>query len=218
MINRKEFSPGMSVEEFDQHYWYKEELKQICMKHSLSSHGTKAELQEKIRQYLSGEVVIDKRKKHSNVRKSAHNHEITLHTRLIPEGFKFNDQAREFFMEYYHVSKFSFTKDMAAALRDAEKRGDLEMTVADLIKVYEESKLRKKTKKAIDSAEEKTYQWNNFVREFNQDPRSKNMKNKMKVAALLWRYVKNNPGSKEYRHDLLQRFEKDVKKITSVHE
>lgn len=77
--------------------------------------------------------------------------------RLIPDGFKFNKQAREFFAKYYNAEKFSFTKEMAAALRKAEQTGDTGMTMADLIAVYE----GKAT--TPESREEKTYQWNRFV-------------------------------------------------------
>ncbi|NGQ95137.1 hypothetical protein G3578_08150 [Brevibacillus sp. SYP-B805] len=55
-------------------------------------------------------------------------------------GFKFNRTARAFFQAYYGVKRFSLTKEMAAALREAEKRRDYEMTVADLIEVYERSR------------------------------------------------------------------------------
>lgn len=212
-INRPDFDPSMSVEEFDRHYWYKEELKQICTRHRLSAHGTKAELEERIRLFLTGQVVHDQRKKQSSIRKGTPQKEITLKTRLIPDGFKFNQQARDFFKSYYNVSKFSFTKDMAAALREAEKRGDHDMTVADLIQIYEEGKHIQKKNNANDSAEEKTYQWNRFVQDFNRDPKTKGLTSKMKVAALLWQYVKNNPGPKVYHTDLLKKFEKEVHAI-----
>ncbi|MFK4011490.1 hypothetical protein [Bacillus cereus] len=74
---------------------------------------------------------------------------------------------------------FSFSKDVAVALalalREAERKGDFDMSVKDLIKFYEEGKKRKKNTR-IDYPEERTYQWNNFVREFNKDSRIKGMK------------------------------------------
>src|SRR5699024_4048066 len=96
---------------------------------------------------------------------------ITLDMKLIPEGFKFNQQARKFFQQYYDVPKFSFTKQMATALREAEKTNDLTMTVRDLIEVYETTKY----KKPIQTNEEKTYEWNEFVKDFHKDQRTKGM-------------------------------------------
>ncbi|GGG74572.1 hypothetical protein [Paenibacillus radicis (ex Gao et al. 2016)] len=78
------------------------------------------------------------------------------------------------------------------------------MTVADLIQVYE-------GKTELVSAEEKTYQWNNFVKDFNKDPRTKAIGNRMNVAAQLWKQVRDNPGSKQYSPDLLASYLDDKK-------
>ncbi|GGB36061.1 hypothetical protein GCM10011409_11850 [Lentibacillus populi] len=203
----RQFHPDMTIKEFEQHYWYKEDLKRICREHNLSSHGIKAELEDRIKGFLQGEIVPDKRKQSSGQRKRKSPAEISLDTKLIPDGFKFNQRARGFFKAYYKVSKFSFTKEMASALRDAERRSDQDMTVADLIAIYENGKRIRTT-----SPEDRTYQWNNFVRDFNSDDRTKGMKNKMKVAAYLWKQVKNNPGSKEYNGELLDKFGNELKK------
>ena len=95
---------------------------------------------------------------------------------------------------------------MAAALRKAEQTNDYEMTVADLIKVYETTKNNPPKK----SAEEKTYEWNQFVKDFHKDSRTKGMKNKMKIAATLWKTIRQRPGPRKYSNDLLEQFlEKD---------
>ena len=60
--------------------------------------------------------------------------------------------------------------------------------------------------------EEQTYQWNNFVRAFNADPRSMIFSNKMKVASILWSKVRDNPVSKEYRTDLIDIYAEDLMK------
>ncbi|MCC2252734.1 SAP domain-containing protein [Virgibacillus sp. AGTR] len=214
-MNGLDFNRNMSVKEFSQHYWYKEELKRICIDCKIPSHGTKAELESKIKNYLSGKKVGDNRQKVSNIRKGVRSTKITVATKLIPEGFKFNQTAREFFANYYNVPKFKFTKEMASALREAERQGDLNMTVGDLIKIYEKGKNGEENHSII-SPEEKTYQWNNFVRDFNKDTRTQCMKNKMKIAAFLWNYVKTNPGPKEYNEDLLDQFYREVEKISNA--
>jgi len=194
--NRPNFSKELSVQEFERHYWYKSELIEICREFNSPANGTKAELEVRIKKLLAGESMTDERQAHTNIRKKQELTEITLATRLIPEGFKFNQQARDFFASHYNKQKFSFSKEMAAALREAERQGDMEMTVANLIEVYE-------GKRAVVSAEEKTYQWNNFVKAFNQDLRTKPLKDRMQVAAQLWRDVRDQPGSKQYTPSLL---------------
>jgi len=193
---RPNFSKELPVQEFEKHYWYKSELIEICRECNIPSSGTKAELEVRIKKLLAGESMTDERQAHTNIRKKQELTEITLATRLIPDGFKFNQQARDFFANHYKKQKFSFSKEMAAALREAERQGDMNMTVADLIEVYE-------GKRAVESAEEKTYQWNNFVKAFNQDVRTKLLKDRMQVAAQLWREVRDQPGSKQFSPSLL---------------
>jgi len=213
---RPQFSRDLSLKQFSAYYWYKDELAAICRQAGLEASGTKAELQNRITDFLrTGKISKRSRRGHfSQIRKTtAANTAISLSSRLIPEGFKFNRTAREFFAKYFNVKKFSFTKEMAAALRDAEKRGDLAMTVAGLVAVYEKNK-RSKTKPARQSAEEKTAQWNNFVRDFNRDARTRGMANRMQVAVLLWRQVRDRAGAKTYSPQLLDEFAAQIKKVS----
>ena len=84
---------------------------------------------------------------------------------------------------------------MASTLRKAEKDNNLEITVRDLIQVYLDSK-NDSTKKKVITNEDKTYQWNNFLKEFHKDEKNKSLNNKMIVASFLWRQVRDNPGEK----------------------
>ncbi|WP_036746912.1 SAP domain-containing protein [Paenibacillus sp. UNC451MF] len=204
-IKRPEFSLKLSVQEFENHYWYKTDLVDICRMNLISSSGTKAELERRIKKLLNGETIEDERKTSTTIRKKQQGTEISLQTKLIPDGFKFNAKAREFFAQYYKLPKFSFTKDMAAALREAERQGDMEMTVADLILIHEGKKGR-----ASEDPEEKTYQWNRFVKDFNKDPQSNLIKeDRMKVAAELWKIVRDSPGAKQYSPQLLENYLKN---------
>ncbi|MFF2092017.1 SAP domain-containing protein [Paenibacillus sp. NPDC058174] len=157
---RPPFSKALTVQQFELHYWYKNELINVCKTHNIPASGTKAELEERIKKWLAGEEMTDHRQAGTALRKKKQesHKELTLSTKLIPDGFKFNQQARNFFASYYKKQKFSFTKEMAALLREAKRRGDMEMTIADLIEVYE-------GKTSLVTSEEKTYQWNNFVKD-----------------------------------------------------
>lgn len=134
--------------------------------------------------------------------------EISLNTKSIEDRFKFNNEARKFFADYFNVKNFSFTKEMASALRIAEKNNDNNITVADLIEIYINSKSKDRLNQ---SPEEKTYQWNNFVKDFNNDDDSKNFTNKMKVASILWSKVRDNPVPKKYNHSLLEKYSSKLK-------
>jgi len=208
MMQRPAFTDKLTIEEFNKHYWYKTELQVICRQYNLSADGTKAELEQGIRAFLSGESHDNKRIKVSKIRKSIVSQQpISLETKLIGGGFKFNHETRAFFAEYFNVTKFSFTKAMAVALREAEKNQDYDMTVADLIEIY----LNQNNTVIEQSTDEKSYQWNKFVRDFNEDPQSNVFHGKMKVAAILWSKVRDNPIQKVYDNSLIARYYDEVK-------
>lgn len=206
MIDRPKFSPKLSKEEFLKYYWYKTELQEICTKYNLPTLGTKAELQKYIFAFLDGEKPQNTRETSNRVRIRTSGKPITLETRLIADGFKFDNKARAFFADYYNVSKFSFTKAMATALRHAEETNDIQMTVKDLIAVYE----NKYKSLLARTDEDATYQWNNFLKDFHSDSNTKKFLRKHQIASLLWRHVRDNPGEKKYTSNLLQIYAEEI--------
>lgn len=206
--NRPDFSPDWSEKEFLKHYWYKTELQKICSTYHLPTFGTKSELQKNILDFLNGNAITCQRKEANKKRIKTVNKPLTLDTKLILEGFKFDQKARTFFAEYYGVSKFSFTKAMASALRVAEINNDLNMTVKDLIDIYE-------NKKKISAllTEESIYQWNYFLKDFHADPNTNNLKNKHQIVTYLWCKVRDTPGEKGYHTRLLKIHEEAINKL-----
>jgi len=69
-MQRPDFTDKLTVEEFNKHYWYKTELQAICRQYKLSPDGTKAELEQCIRAFLSGENHDNRRIEVSKIRKS----------------------------------------------------------------------------------------------------------------------------------------------------
>ncbi|MBA1435212.1 SAP domain-containing protein, partial [Bombilactobacillus bombi] len=167
-MNRPVFNRKMNSATFNKYYWYKEELEQICRVYKLPNYGTKAELTKYIVQYLDG-VPVSKiksvRKIRRNTRLNLKASQITLTTKLLNSGFSLNNEARLFFCNYFGVEKFSFRKPMAVMMREVEKNADTSATVLDLIACLDDDK-----EKYTKNAEEKTYQWNDFVKSFRNDP------------------------------------------------
>lgn len=201
------FSDKMSVQEFKEKYWYKADLQKICRKYKLPTYGTKYELMQYICQLLSGKdakKIIAVRKKHRNGKLLVQ--EITPETKILQSGFSLNAEARKFFCKYFNVAKFSFTKSMGAKMREIESNGDENATVNDLIIAY-----KNPLSSSRNNNEETTYQWNNFVKDFNSDPLSKAYSSKMKVAAILWKQVKNSKLDKKYNRKLLLNNQNELK-------
>lgn len=55
MNQRLQFSLQLNCQEFQQYYWYKQELQEICRQYHLPVNGTKAELTQYILHLLQGE-------------------------------------------------------------------------------------------------------------------------------------------------------------------
>lgn len=201
MVVRPKFSGNMSSKTFSNFYWYKEELQNICSEYRLPTYGTKAELTKYIIAFLNGKTAIEikpirRSRRKANSQLTADN--ITLDTKLLGSGFSLNQEARMFFANYFGVEHFTFRKVMGIKMRGVEKDGDVRATVADLVKILKDSRLI-----SLDNDEEKTYQWNSFVRAFRNDSISKKYNQPMKVAAIIWKIIKDSDQPKVYTRKLM---------------
>ncbi|PKA17576.1 SAP domain-containing protein [Leptospira haakeii] len=212
MKSRPSFEKIKTASEFESHYWYREELQDICVNLKISSKGAKAELEERLKSFITlGREKFLKKENSTKgpvsvPRKTKSEKEITLKSKIIPEGIRFDSKFREFCREYYDLKKFSFTKAMAEAVRDAEKIGNLKLSVQDLLKVYENPPKEERP-------DDRVLRWNRFVKDFHSDPKTSPLKNKLNIAAFLWGKVRDRAGSKKFNPSLLKEFAKDIQKL-----
>ena len=197
---RPDFKDIHSFEEFNLYYWYREELSQICKSLRLEYRGTKQELNDIIHQYFLGNKV----EKSVNKRNIKQVEVITLNTPLLHCGFSFNQKFRDYFSAVTGISPFKFNADMATAWRKVKRDKDINFTIQDMIKIYfGESDYAK-----YDSS---TCQWNQFLKDFCLDECSNIYSNKLKVASILWKEVRNSTNKKIYSKELLKENENKVK-------
>ena len=197
---RPNFKDIHSFEEFNCYYWYREELSQICRSLGLEYRGTKQELNDIIHQYFLGNNI---EKRVSNKTKNQVE-VITLETPLLYCGFSFNQKFRDYFSAVTGISPFNFSADMATAWRKVKKEKDSNFTIQDMIKIYYgESDYAKYDSSAC--------QWNQFLKDFCLDECSNFYSNKLKVASILWKEVKNSKNEKIYTKELLKEYEHKVK-------
>ena len=197
--NRPDFSNIKSFEEFNRYYWYREELSQICKSLGLEYRSTKQELNYIIEQYFKGnrieKFVREVKKKQAEA--------ITLNMPLLECGFSFNQKFREYFSVATGVEPFKFNADMATAWRKVKAENDLNFTIQDMLKVYYgESDYAK--------YDHSVCQWNQFLKDFCSDEFSDFYSNKLKVAAILWKEVRNSIHEKVYSRELLKKYESKV--------
>ena len=192
---RPSFKDIESFEEFNKYYWYREELSQICKSLGLEYRCTKKELNYIIEQYFKGNKV----EKSSSKAKKSQLEFITLETPLLNCGFSFNQKFRDYFSAVTGVSPFKFNADMATAWRKVKKDNDEKFTIQDMIKIYYgESDYAKYDNSAC--------QWNQFLKDFCADESSNNYSNKLKVAAILWKEVRDSKSEKIYSKELLNKY------------
>ena len=197
---RPNFKDIHSFEEFNCYYWYREELSQICKSLELEYQCTKKELNFIIEQYFKGNKITRNLNKDIKTQTDV----ITLETPLLYCGFSFNQKFRDYFSAVTGISPFKFSADMATAWRKVKKDKDINFTIQDMIKIYYgESDYAK-----YDSS---TCQWNQFLKDFCLDECSNFYSNKLKVASILWKEVKNSTNEKIYTKELLKEYEHKVK-------
>ena len=192
---RPNFRDIISFEEFSRYYWYREELAEICKSLELEYRCTKQELNHIIEQYFKGNRVEKSVKKLTKNQTKA----ITLNTTLFECGFSFNQKFREYFSAVTGVDPFKFNADMATAWRKVKAENDLNFTIQDMLKVYYgESDYAKYDNSAC--------QWNQFLKDFCSDEFSDYYSDKLKVAAILWKEVRDSKNEKIYSRQLLNEY------------
>ena len=193
--NRADFINIKSFEEFNRYYWYREELSQICKSLGLEYRGTKQELNHIIEQYFKGNRIEKSVRKVNKKQVEA----ITLNTPLLECGFSFNQKFREYFSVVTGVDPFKFNANMATAWRKVKAENDLNFTIQDMLKVYYgESDYAK--------YDHSVCQWNQFLKDFCSDEFSDFYSNKLKVAAILWKEVRDSTNEKTYSRQLLDEY------------
>ena len=197
--NRPDFRDIKSFEEFNRYYWYRDELSQICKSLGLEYRCTKQELNHIIEQYFKGNR-IEKFLSKGNKNQSE---VITLDTPLLECGFSFNQKFRDYFSEVIGVNPFKFNADMATAWRKVKRDNDIKFTIQDMIKIYYGESDYAKYDNSV-------CQWNQFLKDFCTDEFSEYYSNKLKVAAILWKEVRDSKNEKIYSRELLKKYEDKI--------
>ena len=201
-MTRPDFKDIKSFEEFSKYYWYRDELIKICRELGLKSSGGKIELNKVIEAYFNGETIRPEKSTVSRhpITKSRHpefiSGSLTAEISLLECGFTFSPRFREFFENQTGIKPFKFNVNMVATVKKVKETGDISFTLGDLLDIY----YGKKTYAKYDKS---ALQWNKFVKDFCADPATTKFPNKLKVAAALWKEVRESTREKVYTHELL---------------
>ena len=200
MKDRPDFTMIKTYQEFSQYYWYRAELAEICKQLGLEYSGIKKELEEEIKKYFAGNVSQQRVYKKIKKKKGA---ELTLDTPLLFCGFAFNAHFRKFFAQQTGIQPFKFTANMATAWRKVKAEKDVEFTLRDMLAIYQ-------GQSSYAQYDTSSCQWNQFVKDFCADTSNASFQPKLKVAAILWKKVKESKEPKVYSSQLVKRYESEI--------
>ena len=195
-MKRPYFAEIKTFEEFSKYYWYREELIKICRELGLKSNGGKIELNSVIEAYFNGEKLLPEKTSASSHNKKV-SESLSLNTTLLECNFTFGPHFREFFENQTGIKPFKFNVDMVATVKKVKETGDTNFTLGDLLDIY----YGKKTYTKYDKS---ALQWNKFVKDFCADPATAKFPNKLKIAAALWKEVRESTREKVYKSELLE--------------
>lgn len=199
-MNRPNFKEIKNYEEFSKYYWYRDELKQICKKLGISDNGTKKELNYYIEQYYNGKLIKkEKIKSYKSI-----NSNINLESKLLECGFCFNQKFRDYFSKLTNTKNFKFNANMATTWRIVKKNNDENFTIKDMLDIYY-------NKKEYAKYDNSSCEWNKFLKDFCNDKRNNIFKNKMKVASILWKEIRNSTKEKIYTENLTKEYNDLIK-------
>lgn len=185
---RPDLTRRITIQDFKNFYWLKEELQLFCRENGISASGSKIELSAKIEMFLeTGKIEKPLRK--STVRSNQKKQDLLSLDTIIPENHRCSQDVRAFFKSAIGP-KFHFSTYIQSYFKNNAGK-----TYRDAVKAWYEEEDRKK-----DSSYKKQiapqFEYNQFIRDFFADP--KNRAKSHRDAVEVWNDIKKLPGSNKY--------------------
>lgn len=182
---RPNLTKDLSVEDFLDYYWLKEELQSFCRANGISAAGSKMEISDRIVAFLqSGEIRKPIRTTKTNKKPDS---ELSLDT-VIHENHRCSQDVRAFFKSV--IPNFHFSTYIQNYFKN-----NIGKTYRDAVDAWHEEEARKKDpsyKKMIAPQ----FEYNQFIRDFFADPRNRGKSRGEAIEA--WNSIKSVPGSNIY--------------------
>lgn len=198
---RPSLSGEMSVEEFRNYYFLKEELVRFCREKGLPTGGSKAELTERVARFLGGlPIVEDVGKDPRASRCRADSGEVLNEESVIEEGFVCSERHRAFFREKIGAG-FRFVVPFQRWLKANAGR-----TYGEAIAAYKEIMLARAEGGSLAPSEiGAQFEYNRYVRDFFADNRGRYG---LQEAIVCWKYKRDLPGHNRYERADLKALER----------
>lgn len=187
-MGRPELNKEISIKDFNDFYWLKQELVDFCKSVGITTTGGKMEIAERIRNYISTGNVIKNAIKNVKVNsKFDWNSEILTCETVITDNYRNGENVRNFFIKEIG-SHFSFNVIFMKWMKVNTGR-----TLDDAIYEWKRINDLKKDKKYVGEIDPQ-FEYNRYMRAFLHDNPNLSSKDAMKY----WKLKSKNRGTNEY--------------------
>lgn len=185
--SRPELNTNISIQDFKDFYWYKEELIDFCRSENLDKRGGKIQLDKRIEKYLqTGERIPYQEKNSKTSRFDWNTAKLTIETE-ITDNYKNTENVRAFFKSQIG-DRFKFNVKFMNWMKTAQGK-----TLGDAIEQWiliTERMRTDKTEKQIAPQ----FEYNTYIRDFMKDNSDKSLQD----AISSWKIKKSKPGDNKY--------------------
>lgn len=189
MEKRPKLDKEISIQDFKDFYWYKEELIEFCRAEKLEKRGGKIELANRIEKYLkTGERGKFQKKAVKIISRFDWNTEKLSTNTIISDSYKNTENVRTFFKEQIG-DKFKFNVKFMNWMKTAQGK-----TLGNAVDKWLEITAQVRTDKSPKEIAPQ-FEYNTYIRDFLKDNPTRNRNQ----AIECWKIRKKMRGDNKYR-------------------
>jgi len=187
VMERPELNDNISVTDFKEFYWLKNELIDFCKSNGISTIGGKKELADRIIAFLqTGTITKTTTKEQTKSKFDWNNAVITLDT-IITDNYRNSEHVRAF-MKQEIGSSFHFNTEFMQWMKQ-----NIGKTVSEAITEWKRMNELKKNKNYRTTISSQ-FEYNAYIRDFLADNKDKTLKD----AIQYWKLKRNQRGDNAY--------------------
>jgi len=194
-MNKPKLDKNISINDFKDYYWLKEELVRFCRYTGIDSSGGKIDIYNRIITFLeSGEIIKRLNIKRTNITSNFdwNNEKLSLDT-FITDNYKNSENVREFFQNMIG-NHFKFNVDFMDWMKANNGK-----TLGDAVDKWIDIAELKKDKNYKTEISPQ-FEYNTYMRDFLRDNPDLSTKDAMNS----WKIKRDKPGVKKYeKNDLI---------------
>lgn len=187
MSNRPALSTKISIQDFKDYYWSKQELINFCRSEYLDKRGGKIEIANRIEEYLKTGTRNSFQGEQSTTSRFDWNIENLSPDTEITDNYKNTENVREFFKNQIG-DKFKFNVKFMNWMKSAQGK-----TLGDAIEQWLSITNEFRTNKSHKQIQPQ-FEYNTYIRDFMKDNPGKTLKD----AINCWKVKKSKPGDNKY--------------------